>query len=188
MLDEVQLRWVLPSDAEAILEIYAPLVKDTATSFEKTVPSIPEFEERIRTYSSEAPWLVAEIKGQVVGYAYATGHRSRYAYQWNQEVTAYVHQHFRKRGIAKKLYLKIFEILKAMNYCKAIAVITLPNDPSVAFHRALGFQKMGEMKDVGFKFDRWYSTSWWDLDLRDDPIQSPADLRPMGEVKDSFDL
>lgn len=188
MLDQIQLRWVLPSDAVAMLDIYAPLVRETATSFEKEVPSISEFEERIRLYSSRSPWLVAEIDGQLVGYAYATDHRSRYAYQWNQEVTAYVHQDFRKRGIAKKLYLKIFEILKAMNYCKAIAVITLPNDPSLAFHRALGFQKMGEMKDVGFKFDRWYSTSWWDLDLRENPNQSPSNLISITEVKDSFDL
>lgn len=170
-----------------MLEIYGPIVTNTATSFEVGIPTIEEFEKRISTYASKAPWLVAEINGKLVGYAYATDHRSREAYQWNQEVTVYVHQDYRKVGIARKLYLMLFEVLKSMNFCKLIAVITLPNEPSIGFHKALGFNHIGEMKNIGYKIDKWHSTSWWDLDLND-RHDKPKEITPLDSILSQFNL
>lgn len=181
------IRLVRLSDAAQILEIYGPIVTDTATSFETKVPSEDEFQERIRAYSSTAPWLVAELDNQIIGYAYATAHRSRQAYQWNQEVTVYVHQKYRRFGVAKKLYLLLLDMLRSMNYEKAIAVITLPNEPSIAFHQNLGFQHIGDMSNIGFKHGQWYNTSWWDYKLQ--PNNSPPKpLKTLGEVIESFNL
>lgn len=185
MKTELVIRLAKVSDAADMLAIYGPIVTETTTSFETEIPSIKEFESRIVSYGTKAPWLVAEIDHKVVGYAYATDHRSRKAYQWNQEVTVYVHPDYQKKSIAKKLYLLLFEMLKAMNFTKAIAVITLPNDGSIGFHRALGFQHIGEMKNIGFKLGKWQSTSWWDLDLQPKQ-QAPKDLKPLNSILEQF--
>ncbi|WP_420387224.1 GNAT family N-acetyltransferase [Roseivirga sp.] len=181
------IRLVRLSDAAQILEIYGPIVINTAISFEIEVPSEEEFQERIRAYSATAPWLVAELNNRIIGYAYATAHRSRQAYQWNQEVTVYVHQEYRRFGVAKKLYLLLLNMLRSMNYEKAIAVITLPNEASVAFHQNLGFQHIGDMSNIGFKHGQWYNTSWWDYKLQ--PNNSPPQpLKSLIEVTESFKL
>ena len=187
MKSSISVRLVKVDDALDMLAIYGPLVLNTATSFETEVPTLSAFEERIKAYSEKAPWLVAEIQGKVVGYAYATDHRSRQAYQWNQEVTVYVHPEYRKLGIAKKLYLLLLDMLKAMNFCKAIAVITLPNDASIGFHRAIGFRHIGEMKNIGYKNGKWYNTSWWDLDL-DTNQSAPKEIVPIESVLSKYEL
>ncbi|GHE62922.1 GNAT family N-acetyltransferase [Roseivirga thermotolerans] len=180
MKSAISIRIVKLSDAAPMLSIYSPIVQETATSFELTPPPLEEFEQRILTYGTKAPWLVAEENGVVTGYAYATDHRSRKAYQWNQEVTVYVHPNHRNKGIARKLYLQLLHMLQAMNYCKAIAVITVPNQASIGFHQALGFRHIGEMKNVGYKLGRWHTTSWWDLDLH----QSDASPQPLKSLQD----
>ncbi|HEY9116789.1 MAG TPA: GNAT family N-acetyltransferase [Roseivirga sp.] len=184
---DFHIRMAKISDAEDMLEIYGPIVTNTATSFETEIPSNEAFQNRISSYGSKAPWLVAVIDNKVIGYAYATEHRSRKAYQWNQEVTVYVHHEHRKKGIARELYTKLFEMLKAMNFTKAIAVITLPNDASISFHKALGFQHIGEMKNIGFKLGQWRSTSWWDIQLNHHE-KAPLSLKTLDSILDSFDM
>lgn len=187
MKNQLIIRLAKQSDAADMLEIYGPIVEQTATSFETETPSLSEFQQRIESYGSKAPWLVAELEGKVVGYAYATDHRSRKSYQWNQEVTVYVHHDFRKLGIARKLYLLLLDMLQAMNFCKAIAVITLPNDASIAFHRSIGFRHIGEMKNIGYKLGKWHATSWWDIDLHHN-TQTPKDIKPLTDIVSQFGL
>lgn len=180
-MPSINIRLVLPSDAPELLNIYAPIVLQTATSFETEVPSLSTFIDRIKAYSSNYPWLVAEVDGQIAGYAYGTSHRSRQAYQWNQEVTVYVHPNFKRQGIARQLYTKLFELLRFMGFRKAIAVITIPNDPSIQFHASMGFSHIGEMQNVGFKLGQWHSTSWWDLALQSSNIE-PTELKPISSI------
>lgn len=175
------IRPVHSNDASDILEIYRPVVLNTAISFETEVPGEEAFKERIKTYSTHSPWLVAQSGNHIIGYAYATAHRSRQAYQWNQEVTVYVHKNFRKQGVAKALYTKLLELLGAMGFRRAMAIITLPNAPSVSFHRKLGFKHIGVMKSIGFKLGKWHDTSWWDLDLQPN-TSTPENIRPLKEV------
>jgi len=181
-MSSINIRFVQPSDAPALLSIYSPIVLETATSFEVEVPTISTFVDRINTYSSKSPWLVAEVNGQIIGYAYGTSHRSRQAYQWNQEVTVYVHPDFKRQGIARDLYSKLLELLRFMGFGKAIAVITIPNDASIQFHSSMGFRHIGEMKNVGFKLGQWHSTSWWDLELQ--PVSNePIEIKPVSSLK-----
>ena len=149
-----------------ILDIYAPFVLQTTTSFETDVPDLKAFEKRVLDYARSAPWLVALEGDTVLGYAYATAHRSRGAYRWNQEVTVYVHPDHRKKGIARALYKKLLTLLTTMGYTKALAIITLPNEASLGFHQALGFKHIGDMPDIGFKFGKWHTTSWWHKPLQ----------------------
>jgi len=163
---EYRIALVELSHVPQILDIYAPFVLNTTASFETEVPDLEVFAERVQSYAAQAPWLVAVHGDQVLGYAYATAHRSRGAYQWNQEVTVYVHPDHRKKGIATTLYQKLLQLLTHMGYTKALAIITLPNDASIGFHENLGFQHIGDMPDIGFKFGKWHSTSWWHLPIQ----------------------
>ncbi len=182
MSSDVLIRLVKISDAERLLEIYSPFVLQTAFSFESSPPSIEEFKNRILDYSSKAPWLVATIDNKIVGYAYSGPHRSRGSYRWSQETTVYVEEPFRKRGIARSLYTKLLTILKEMGFAKVLAIITLPNDASIGFHQNLGFKHIGEMNNIGYKFDRWHTTSWWDLDLQNEHF-IPGDIKSVESIE-----
>lgn len=83
----IDIRVARPEDAEEIQIIYAPIVLNTAISFEEAVPSVEQMRERISTTLQTYPYLVAVREGRVVGYAYASQHRARAAYRWAVDVT-----------------------------------------------------------------------------------------------------
>lgn len=182
MKADVQLRWVQPSHVPGILAIYAPYVLNTTTSFETEVPTHQDFEQRVMEYAAKSPWIVAMKEDKVVGYAYATAHRSRGAYRWNQETTVYVHPDHRKQGIARTLYTQLLSLLQTLGHSKAIAVITLPNDASILFHQSCGFEHIGDMPDIGFKFNQWHTTSWWHKVLQPEGYV-PGDIQPIESVR-----
>ena len=155
-------------DAHAIAAIYAPMVEQTAISFEEVAPSAQEMASRIAALNGQFPWLVAERTGEVFGYAYASRHRERAAYRWSADTSVYVDRRAHRRGIARALYVALFELLKSQGYHHVFAGITLPNDASVGLHRALDFEPVGVYRSVGFKFGRWHDTSWWQR-----PLQTP---------------
>ncbi|MFN8587588.1 MAG: arsinothricin resistance N-acetyltransferase ArsN1 family B [Candidatus Eisenbacteria bacterium] len=159
------------TDAAALLAIYAPFVATTAVSFEETVPTPDEFAARIRTAQERWAWLAAESGGAVVGYAYAGAHRARAAYRHSVEVSAYVAPEARRRGVARALYAELFARLAELGYCNAYAGIALPNDASLALHRALGFADVGVFRRVGRKFGRWHDVAWLHRVLRDAPAR-----------------
>ena len=169
------------SDAAACLEIYAPFVRDTATSFEQGVPSLEEYQGRIRETLRRTPWLVAEQEGQVAGFAYAGRHRERAAYQWSVEVTVYLAPQFQRQGLGRRLYAPLFHCLRAQGFCNAFAVITLPNPASVALHEKLGFLPVGMFEKAGFKLGRWHDVGWWRLPLREAP-DDPEAPRPLEDL------
>ncbi len=173
------IRFAAETDATQILDIYAPIVTDTAISFEEVPPTRPEMAGRIRSTLERYPWLACEEAGHVLGYAYAAGFRSRPAYQWAVEVTAYVRPGAQRRGVASALYAPLLEILRLQGFINALAGIALPNDPSVALHERFGFKPVGVLQDVGFKLTRWHDVEWWALRIQRprDPPDAPKLLR-----------
>lgn len=163
----IRLRIAKESDAEGILKIYAPYIEETSFTFETEVPSVDDFAERIRTYLQNWPWLVCEVDGMIAGYAYATRHRERTAYQWCTESSIYIHDDFQRRGIAQALYQALFDILKVQGFRNVYAVINLPNEKSVAFHESCGFAYFATYEKVGYKLGRWKNVGWWRLLLND---------------------
>jgi L-amino acid N-acyltransferase YncA len=137
-------------------------VTDSAISFEAEPPSAAEMAARMR---AAHVWLVSERDGRVVGYAYGGTHRTRAAYDRTVEVSAYFDRDTQRGGIGRELYLALFDELKERGYRLLVAGITLPNEPSVGFHQALGFSRVGIFKNIGFKFGTWYDVGWWQLDL-----------------------
>lgn len=156
-------------DAPAMLAIYRPFVERTAVSFETEVPTLDEFVERIHARQRDHEWLAAELDGQVVGYAYGSKHRGRGAYRTTCEVSAYVSESARGRGVARALYERLFARLVERGYCNALAGIAMPNDVSVAFHSALGFSPVGVYHAIGFKLGRWHDVAWYERRLREGP-------------------
>jgi len=170
------IRTAASGDAEAITAIYAPIVRETAISFELEPPTTDEMRERITSTLESLPWLVSlDATGKVDGYVYASKHRERAAYQWSVDVTAYVRSDARGRGVGKALYKELFIELKALGYAQAFAGIALPNIASVALHQAVGFLPIGVYKNVGFKLNAWHDVGWWQR-----PIQELIQPGPLG--------
>lgn len=161
-----QIRLAVPGDAEGVRAIYAPCVRSSAITFETAEPTVEEMARRIRGISSTHPWLVCEISHAIAGYAYASRHRERAAYQWSVEVSVYVHGAHRGRGIGSALYDALFRILIGQGFHSAYAGITLPNPASVALHEKMGFERIGVFKDAGFKLNAWYDVGWWQRPLQ----------------------
>lgn len=170
----MSIRSVNSEDTKSILEIYEPYVLDSPTSFETEIPSLHAFKARIQDYTAKFPWIVFEANGEVVGYAYASSHRSRCAYEWSVESSVYVHPQHQGKGIGTKLYKELFRLLKIQGVVNIFAGITLPNEGSVKLHETLGFEQIGKFKDVGFKQGKWWDVGWWQLQLQK-PAQ-PKDL------------
>jgi phosphinothricin acetyltransferase len=158
-------------DAAPLLEIYRPIVLNTTISFELELPTLKQFQERILKALDGWEWLVAECDGRLVGYAYGTSHRSRGAYQYAVETSAYVHPDYHRRGIGLNLYQKLLPKLASKGYCNAYAGIALPNEASITLHKRAGFRFIGNFPLIGRKFGRWHDVSWWHCHLRDEPIK-----------------
>ena len=139
--------------------------KSTTTTFETEVPSANQFAKRIEKYLEKGPWLVAEDQHTIAGYAYASEHRARSAYQWSIELSVYIHPDYRGKGLATRLYQCALEILHQQGYCTILAGVTQPNDPSDAFHQSIGFSLIGNYKNVGFKDGKWCDVKWYELSL-----------------------
>ncbi|MGN9473736.1 arsinothricin resistance N-acetyltransferase ArsN1 family B [Pseudomonas syringae pv. aptata] len=155
------VRTAARTDAAAIQGIYAPMVERTAISFELEPPTVQEMAERIESTLFKYPYLVAERGGQVVGYAYASQHRAREAYQWSVDVTVYVAPQAHRSGIARALYSRLIPILERQGLHTAYAGIALPNAGSVGLHEALGFEHLGTYTEVGFKHGKWQDVGYW---------------------------
>ncbi len=175
------IRNIAADDAQAVAEIYAPFVRDLATSFEMAPPDAGEIRKRIREITPKHPWLVFDAGGEVVGYAYASTHRTRQAYQWSTDVSVYIHERARKRGVGRALYTALFEVLRRQGFFNAYAGITLPNAGSVQLHESMGFTRVGLYSRVGFKFGRWHDVLWLELRLSEQP-------EPKGEPISNQDL
>jgi phosphinothricin acetyltransferase len=175
----VSIRHADPArDGDACAAIYAPFVRDTPVSFEEVAPSGQEISGQIEEISARYPWLVAERDGEVAGFAYASAYRSRAAYRWAADVTVYVAEHHRRQGAGTELYTALLNLLTQQGFHVAVAVITLPNQASVALHESLGFRPVGVYGRIGYKAGAWYDVGHWQLELRPPGEGPPAEIGP----------
>ena len=149
------------SDADAVAAIYRPIVLNTAISFETDAPGAEELARRIAVAQEKHSWIIGEVKGEVVGYAYAGTLRLREAYQYSTEVSAYVAEAHRGKGYGLQLYGALEQKLRQLGFCNLYAAITMPNDASAALHSKAGFTQVGTFPNVGRKFEQWHDVSWW---------------------------
>ena len=176
------LRIAAESDVPAMLDIYAPYILTTTYSFEYTVPSEEEFLERFRHYTAQFPWLVWEEDGRILGYAYGSPPFERAAYAWCAESSVYLHPDARGRGIGRKLYAALEELLRLQGYQLLYALITSENDASLRFHRRAGFVPRAEFPRCGYKLGRWLGVHWYEKQLNsvESPSNAPASWLSIG--------
>jgi L-amino acid N-acyltransferase YncA len=178
----VLIRRARAEDGARCAAIYAPFVVETAVSFETEPPSAAQMAERIARCLRTHPWLVAEDGGELLGYAYATAHRQRPAYQWAAEVSAYVAPAAQRRGVGRALYGRLLADLAACGYRLALAGVTLPNPASVALHEAMGFEPVGVYRGVGYKLSAWHDVGWWQRALGDATADEPTAPVPYPQI------
>jgi L-amino acid N-acyltransferase YncA len=177
------IRLAAESDAEQILEIYAPFCRDTPVSFETQPPTLEEIRHRIAKILKSHPWLVCEDSGLILGYAYASPHRERAAYVWSVDVSVYVREGRRRGGLGRALYTSLFQLLKLQGFYTALAGTTVPNPGSIGLHRAMGFELVGTYRNIGYKCGAWHDVAWWQLALQeaDAEPEPPRDIRILRE-------
>jgi phosphinothricin acetyltransferase len=156
------IRDVHLDDAQALLDIYVPYVKDTWVTFETEVPALAEFRGRIEQFRFTLgfPYKVAELDGGIAGYAYAHPFHEREAYRFTAETTVYVKQDLRRGGIGTELYKTVLEDLTKSGFHTVVAILGYPNEASKRFHEKLGFREVGYFHEVGYKLGRWLDTGY----------------------------
>jgi L-amino acid N-acyltransferase YncA len=157
------IRRAIPQDATAIAEIYNFYVTNSVITFDEVPISPSDILTQIEKYDDSLPWLVYEENNEICGYAYASNWKSRCAYKQSIESTIYLSNHFFGKGIGTKLYEALINELKKQDYHAIIGGISLPNEGSIALHEKLGFEKVAQFKEVGYKFDQWIDVGYWEL-------------------------
>lgn len=185
----VSVRIATEADAEEILKIYSPYVTDTAITFEYDIPSVAEFSRRIKDTLQMYPYIVILENKRIVGYAYASAFKERAAYNWAVETTVYLKQDCRGKGLGKKLYLTLEDILKHQNIINLNACIAYTSvddahldNTSAAFHEHLGYSKVAHFTKCGYKFGTWYDMIWMEKMLREHP-DAPDPVIPITEIQ-----
>lgn len=166
-LPKTFIRAAVPDDAKELLEIYAPYIERSAISFENTVPTVANFRKRISDTLKTYPYLVLVCENEILGYAYAAPFKNRPAYNWCVETTIYVKHGYARRGLGKKLYSALENILRSQNILNMNACIAHTSgaseyltNASEEFHKKMGFKKAAHFSQCGFKFGKWFDMVW----------------------------
>lgn len=166
-MNDITIRSAVPSDALAIWHIYRYYVEHTAISFEITLPTPDQMEQRIQKVLAAFPYLVAEVQGQIVGYAYAGPFIPREAYDHCAEVSIYISRENHRSGMGRLLYEELSAQLRNQGITQIYACIGVPEaedeyltNNSAQFHAHMGFREVGRFRNSGKKFGRFYHMIW----------------------------
>lgn len=151
------VRTATQADAAALAEIYGDAVRHGFGTFEEDPPSAADMDGRRRAVQDMGlPYLVAEIDGRVLGFAYAGPFRPRAAYRYTLEDSVYVSPDAKGKGVGRAVLSAVIKACEALGIRQLMAVIgDSENAGSVGLHRSLGFEQTGVGRSVGFKHGRW---------------------------------
>ena len=127
------------------------------------------------------PWLVALEGDRITAYASASAFRPRPAYRFTIETSIYADRDRLRRGTGRLLYAALLELVERQGFTQAIAAITLPNEASVRFHEAFGYDRAGTYMRVGWKLGRWHDVGLWQRALAP-AAEPPAEPRRISEI------
>ena len=172
----VHIRDATPDDIPAIAAIYAVEVRDLVNTYEYEVPDEAEMLRRMQAITGSGfPYIVAEVEGQLAGYAYAGSYRTRIAYQWTVENSVYVDARFQGKGVGSALMQALIDACTARGYRQMVAVIGEPsNTASIRLHERFGFHLVGVFKGLGRKHGRWLDTVQMQRALGDGADTAPS--------------
>ncbi len=159
----MNIRKVEAADAAQIADVYNYYILNTHHTFETEALTVAEMENRIVETSEEYPYLIAEFDGVIQGYIFAAQFKLRQAYKHSVEVSIYVRNQAKQKGIGSELYEQFLEELAETDVHALMAGISLPNDASVRFHEKLGYEKVAHFREVGYKLGRWVDVGFWEM-------------------------
>jgi L-amino acid N-acyltransferase YncA len=166
IMEPMTVRTADPADLPRIAAIYDEQVRTAISTFDLEPRGLAYWEARLASAEPGDHLLVAcSPSDEVVGYAYSSSYRPRPAYARTREVSVYLSAEARGQGSGRLLYDDLLVRMRADGVHQVLAVIALPNDASEALHRACGFERVGVLPEVGWKFDRWIDTALWGLTL-----------------------
>ncbi len=178
---EMIIRAAKAEDAAHLLDIYTPYVQNTAITFEYEVPSVEEFRNRMVHTMEKYPYLLLQQGEEIHGYAYASAFKGRSAYDWAVETSIYVKEGAHGKGIGKKLYAALEEILAAQHIINVNACIAYPNPESISFHEKYGYKTVAHFTKCGYKLGKWYDMIWMEKMLGHHP-EKPLPVLNASEV------
>lgn len=146
-----------PEDLPACQAIYAHHVLEGTGTFDEVPPSLEALTARFREVTGAGrAWVVAADATGILGFAYFDQYRARSAYRFTAEDSVYVREDVRGQGVGKALVARLLDEARAAGFREMLAVIgDSENVGSIGVHASLGFQRVGTLRDVGFKFGRW---------------------------------
>ena len=161
------IRPAVPGDADALTAIYNHYILNGAITFDVEPITVAARREWMSHYAATGPHrlLVAEQDGRVAGHVSSSKFRDKAAYRTSVETSVYLHPDCVGRGIGTRLYRALFDALAGEDLHRAYAGVTLPNPASVALHERLGFVPLGYYREVGRKFDRYWTVQWFERAL-----------------------
>jgi phosphinothricin acetyltransferase len=159
------VRDVITKDANEICKIYNHYIANTCVTFEEKLVSSSIINMRIDSVVEKYPWIVYEIDGKVVGYAYACEFRSRSAFRRSAEISIYVSPRHIKQGVGACLCKELLRRIRDLDIHCVVSLIALPNDASIKLHEKFGFEKTGSLNEIGFKFNKYITLEYWQLIL-----------------------
>jgi L-amino acid N-acyltransferase YncA len=157
------IRDATAADLTDAAAIYDEQVRHGISTFDLEPPGLDYWQHRLASTEPGDHFLVAEADGEVVGFAYSSSYRPRPGYRLTRETSVYLAEAARGQGLGRSLYDALVPLLRADGMHVALALVALPNPPSVALHEACGFEHLGTMREVGWKFGRWLDTAWYQL-------------------------
>jgi L-amino acid N-acyltransferase YncA len=174
-------------DLAAITAIYSHHVLHGLATFEIDPPDAAEMaRRRAQVLAQGLPYLVAELDGRVIGYAYAAPYRARPAYRFTLEDSIYVDPGAVGRGAGRLLLERLIADCTRAGYRQMIAVIgDSDNAASIGVHAACGFKPAGSLQSVGFKFGRWVDSVTMQRELGEGRRSLPEELPLRGGEKDA---
>jgi L-amino acid N-acyltransferase YncA len=159
---DVTIRPATYDDLSAIAAIYNHEIANSTATFDLEPPTTAYWEARlVGTHPGDRLLVAVDTDEDVVGYAYSWSYRPRPAYNLTRETSIYLDPSVRGRGIGRRLYSALLDTMKAAGVHTAVALVAVPNPGSVGLHRACGFEHVGTMREVGFKFGQWVDVQWY---------------------------
>ena len=159
------LRFAAQRDYPAMLKIYAPYVERTTVSAEYFSPSLATFSARMRALEGKFPVLVAEEAGEVLGYCYLSPAFERRAFAWDADLSLYVKEDARGRGIGRRLEGAAAKIAALLGYRRLYSLVTGENTASLRFHARVGYHTVAVFPEALHKFGRWFDLIWLEKPL-----------------------
>lgn len=156
----MQIREATAADLPAVAEIYGREAREGHATFDLEPRPMDLWEDKLGSTGRGDHFLVAEHEGTVAGYATSSPFRPKPAYLHTRETTVYVAPGHQGVGVGRRLYDALLALLADDGVHLVVAAVALPNEASLALHRACGFEEVGTMREVGRKHDRWIDVTW----------------------------